>query len=208
MELLSEGMAGMTHEREVELARRLVDLDLPKDPVAASVAWRRAINQAVMDHYEAMGTPTGDLHEVDAKGYAIGVNFCFPHYFLLPTFGSASSYRIRPLGPEECLFELWSLTRFPKDQPRERPQPPKPMAADDPSWPPIPKQDFSNLPKQQRGLHNGMEFMRLSHEMEGVISNYQRVIDGFLRGCDKDKLVAAMQKASGPIDVPVADLDL
>lgn len=208
MELLSQGMAGMTHEQEVAIAKRMVDLELPQDPVAASIAWRRAINQAVMDHYESIGAPVGDLNEVDAKGYAIGVNFCFPHYFLLPTFGSASSYRIRPLGPEECLFELWSLTRFPADEKRERPQPPTPMAADDPRWPPIPKQDFANLPKQQRGLHNGLEYMRLSHEMEGMISNYQRVIDGFLRGTDKDKLVAAMQKASGPIDVPVAQLDL
>ena len=208
MRLLSEGMAGMTHEQEIEVAKKMVDLDLPKNPAAAAVAWRRALNQAVMDYYNEMGAPMGDLHEVDRKGYGIGVNFCFPHYFLLPTFGSASSYRIRPLGPEECLFELWSLTRYPAGTERPVPRAPKPLAHDDPSWPPIPKQDFSNLPRQQRGLHSGLEYMRLSCEMEGLISNYQRVIDGFLRGCDKEKLVAALQKTSGPIDVPVADLGL
>ena len=40
---------------------------------------------------------------------AYPVEFCFPHYFLLPMFGNMSSYRIRPLGPEKCLFELYSL---------------------------------------------------------------------------------------------------
>jgi hypothetical protein len=44
--------------------------------------------------------------------------------------------------------------------------------------------------------------------MEGLISNYQRTIDGYLRGAPTDRLLAALQEASGPIDVPVADLGL
>jgi len=95
----------------------------------------------------------GDLNDIDAKEFATSVNFCFPHYFLLPTYGSASSYRIRPLGPEECLFELWSLTRFPEGETPPPLKTPEPWAHDDPRWPPIPRQDFSNLPLQQRGLH-------------------------------------------------------
>ncbi len=47
----------------------------------------------------------------------------------------------------------------------------------------IPAQDFSNLPKQQKGLHaKGFEYMRLSDRIEGLISNFERVIDGFLAG--------------------------
>jgi phenylpropionate dioxygenase-like ring-hydroxylating dioxygenase large terminal subunit len=208
MDLLSDGMAGMTHKQEVAIAKKMLDLDLPKDPSVAAGVWRTALHNAVMDYYKDIGAPTPDLNEVDRKGYAVGVNFCFPHYFLLPTYGSASSYRIRPLGPEECLFELWSLTRFPANEQRPRPQPPMPKPHDDQDWPPIPRQDFANLPKQQRGLHAGFEYMRLSHEMEGLISNYQRTIDGYLRGAPTDRLLAALQEASGPIDVPVADLGL
>ena len=74
------------------------------------------LNDAVMAAHKEKGMDIPDLHEMDAKRYATSVNFCFPHYFLLPTFGSASSYRIRPLGPEECLFELWSLTRYPEGE--------------------------------------------------------------------------------------------
>ena len=207
MGVLSEGMAGMTHQREVEIARKLSGLRLPKDAAEATVVWRRAINDAVMAYYREQGAAMPDLNALDAKGWAISVNFAFPHYFLLPTFGSASSYRIRPLGPEECLFELWSLTRFPKGEEPPRILTPEPMAHDDPRWPPIPKQDFSNLPRQQRGLHTGgFEFMRLSQEMEGLISNYQRLIDGYLAGYDHATLLGGIQQVSGPIDVPVHDL--
>lgn len=207
MRVLSDGMAGMIHEKEVTIAERLRNLELPKNVEEASAIWRKAVNEAVMNYYQELGVEIGDLNEIDSKGWGTSVNYCFPHYFLLPTFGSASSYRIRPLGPEECLFELWSLTRYPKGEEPEPPKTPTPMEWDDPRWPPIPKQDFSNLPKQQRGLHTGgFEFMRLSNQMEGLISNYHRLIDGYLAGCDYDKLVTAVQKVSGPIDVPVENL--
>jgi hypothetical protein len=48
--------------------------------------------------------------------------------------------------------------------------------------------------------------MRLSNQMEGLISNYQRLIDGYLGGLGYDKLTPAAHKVSGCIDVPIADL--
>jgi Rieske 2Fe-2S family protein len=207
MRLLSKGMAGMTHERDIRVAESLLDTPLPSDLPGATIAWRKKLNEAVMADHKKNGMDLGNLHEVDARGYATAVNFCFPHYFLLPTYGSASSYRIRPLGPEECLFELWSLTRYPEGVTPPVIKTPTPMGPDDPRWPPIPKQDFSNLPRQQRGLHaRGFEFMRLSSQMEGLIGNYQRLIDGYLGGLGYDALVPAAQKVSGSIDRPIADL--
>ena len=83
------------------------------------------------------------------------------------------------------------------------------MEHDDPRWPPIPAQDFSNLPRQQRGLHTqGFDFMRLSDKMEGLIGNYHKLIDGYLAGKDKQALVKAAQQVSGSIDVPIRDLGL
>lgn len=209
MRVLNQGMAGMTHEKDIHVAETLSDLELPKDVFEASMVWRRKLNDAVMDFHKKNNMDIGNLQELDDKHWSTSVNYCFPHYFILPTFGSASSYRIRPLGPEECLFELWSLTRYPEGETPPPIKTPTPMAHDDPSWPPIPKQDFSNLPKQQRGLHTGgFEFMRLSDQMEGLISNYQRLIDGYLAGAGYDKLVPAAQQVSGCIDVPVKDLGL
>src|SRR6185295_8312509 len=119
----------------------------------------------------------------DRRGVIDPIGFCFPHYFILPTYSSASSYRIRPLGPEQTLFEIWSLTRYPGDRSLGEPTPPEPLAPDDPSWPTIPVQDFSNLPRQQKGLHaKGFDFMRLSTQIEGLISNFDRVVDAFLAG--------------------------
>ena len=105
-------------------------------------------------------------------------------------------------------MELWSLTRFPEGQEPGKPTPPDVWECDDPRWPPIPTQDFSNLPRQQRGLHaKGFEYMRLSAGLEGHISNFERTIDGFLAGLPHDKLVPALQSVNVyPFDRPILDL--
>ena len=207
MKVLNEGMAGMTHAKDIRTAEALADTPLPEDFAGATIEWRRKLNDAVVESHRRQGMDIGDLNDIDAKAYATSVNFGFPNYFLLPTYGSASSYRIRPLGPEECLFELWSLTRYPKGETPPPIKTPEPWAYDDPRWPPIPKQDFSNLPLQQTGLHTrGFEFMRLSNKAEGLISNYHRLIDGYLAGLERDKLLAAAQQVCGGIDKPCKDL--
>jgi hypothetical protein len=87
------------------------------------------------------------------------------------------------------------------------------MAPDDPRWPLIPSQDFSNLPKQQLGLHaSGFEYMRLAQGVEGMISNVERLVDGYLAGADPDRLNQAIKHVSGRVghvDMHAADvLDL
>jgi hypothetical protein len=209
MRTLGAGMGGMTHENDIRIAEGLQNIKLPDDPTAAMATWRSTLNDAVVDWHRARGSAMPDLNELDRRGITDAIGFCFPHYFILPTYSSASSYRIRPLGPEETLFEIWSLTRFPSDLSAAKPTPPVPMAPDDPRWPPIPAQDFSNLPRQQKGLHsNGFEYMRLSNQIEGLISNFERVVDGFLARLPHDTLVPAIQKTNTTIDVPVADLGL
>jgi len=207
MKILNVGMAGMTHAKDIAVAEALGATQLPEDFAGATVEWRKKLNDAVVAQHRTQGMDIGDLNQIDEKELATSVNFAFPHYFLLPTYGSASSYRIRPLGPEECLFELWSLTRYPDGETPPPIKTPEPWAYNDPRWPPIPTQDFSNLPKQQQGLHTkGFEFMRLSDQAEGLISNYQRLIDGYLAGVEKAKLLEGVQKVSGCIDVPCRDL--
>ncbi|OBK31552.1 (2Fe-2S)-binding protein [Mycobacterium asiaticum] len=209
MRTLGEGMAGMVHENDIRIAEGLQNIDLPTDPAEAMTVWKRTLNDAVVAWHRARGCEMPDLNDLQRRGIVDAIGFCFPHYFLLPQYSSASSYRIRPLGPEETLFEIWSLTRIPPDRVTGKPTPPEPMAPDDPRWPPIPAQDFSNLPKQQKGLHSrGFEYMRLSSQIEGLISNFERVIDGFLADLPYDALVPAIQKTNTTIDVPIADLGL
>src|SRR5262245_23162111 len=136
------------------------------------------------------------------------MGYCFPHYFVLPMYSSDSSYRFRPLGPEETLMEIWSLTRFPEGREPARPAPPEPWECDDPRWPPIPAQDFSNLPRQQRGLHaKGFQYMRLSEQLEGGIANFERMVDGFLAGLPYETLLPALESVNvNPLDAPIVDL--
>ena len=105
-------------------------------------------------------------------------------------------------------MEIWSLTRFPEGTERPPPTPPDPWECDDPRWPPIPAQDFSNLPRQQRGLHaRGFEYMRLSEQMEGHVANFERTVDGFLAGLPYEKLLPALETVNVyPFDRPILDL--
>lgn len=107
-------------------------------------------------------------------------------------------------------MEIWSLTRYPEGSERPRPTPPEVWAHDDPRVPPIPTQDFSNLPRQQRGLHTkGFEFMRLSVQIEGHISNFHRTIDGYLAGLSHDQLKSALPQLNvNPLERPVVELGL
>jgi hypothetical protein len=107
-------------------------------------------------------------------------------------------------------MEIWSLTRFAPGE--EPPTPPLPerWESDDERWPPIPRQDFSNLPKQQRGLHSlGFEYLRISEQAEGHISNLHRTIDGYLAGLSHRKLRKAVEALNvNPLEQPIVDLGL
>jgi phenylpropionate dioxygenase-like ring-hydroxylating dioxygenase large terminal subunit len=205
---MSEGMAGMVHANDVRVAESLRDIELPVDPSLAVSTWNRALNDAVMSWHRERGADIPDLNELDAHEFNLSFFHCFPHYFVLPMYSSASSYRFRPLGPEETLMEIWSLTRYPEGTEPVKPTPPEPWECDDPRWPPIPAQDFSNMPRQQKGLHaKGFEYMRLSTGLEGHISNFERTVDGYLAGLPLDRLLPALQSINVyPFDKPIADL--
>jgi phenylpropionate dioxygenase-like ring-hydroxylating dioxygenase large terminal subunit len=209
LQMMCEGMAGMVHADDVRIAEGMRDIELPADYNAAVSAWNRALNSAVTDWHRKAGHDVPDLNDLDDQSFNEPMAYCFPHYIVLPMYSSASAYRFRPLGPEETLMEIWSLSRTPKDE-GSRPTPPEVWAHDDERWPPIPTQDFSNLERQQRGLHGkGFRYMRLSQLGEGHISNYQRMIDGFLAGLPYEKLLPAMSKINvHPLEQPVLDVPL
>ena len=54
----------------------------------------------------------------------------------------------------------------------------------------------------------GFDYMRLSDSVEGLISNYQRLIDGFLAGLPNDQLVPAMQQVVGSFDIATRDIGI
>jgi phenylpropionate dioxygenase-like ring-hydroxylating dioxygenase large terminal subunit len=209
MQLLSVGMGGMCHAKDVAVAETMLDVELPEDPDQALATWFGMLNDAVTKAGRARGEPTPDLNEIAAKTPMNAVEFIFPHYFLLPNLSSMSAYRIRPLSPETCLFELWSLTHFPEGKEPKPVMVPTLLPCDSDKFPPIPQQDYANIPAQQRGLHAvGFEFMRLAKSVEGLISNFHRLVDGYIGGTPIPRLGKAMTALSSNFEGPIHDLDL
>jgi phenylpropionate dioxygenase-like ring-hydroxylating dioxygenase large terminal subunit len=205
MKTLGNGIGGMVRAHDWEIAEAIKDeVELPDDMAEVPGAFFRILQDEITKRRRAQGVPMPDLNSLPPVESDY---FCFPHYFWLPTFANMLCYRIRPLGPEKCLFELMSLILYPEDEVRPRPVAPEPVPIGDPRIPLIPTQDYSNLPRQQRGLHtNGFEYMRLSKEKEGTISRYHQVIDGFIAGLDNVELARGMAIACAPLDSPVVDV--
>lgn len=207
LKLNGEGMAGMVHGREIAIAESLSDLEVPDDPNAAVGAFFTKLKEEIYLQGLAEGIPVTDLNKADSEYEFKPVEFMFPHYFLLPWLSSMSSYRIRPLTEETCLFEIWSLALFPE---REAPKPivaPTFLPYDSDDFPEISRQDYANLPRQQIGLHAGkFDDMRLSKDYEGLISNYQRLIDGYIAGRDHQTLASANRIVNNGYDAPIMDI--
>jgi hypothetical protein len=173
------------------------------------MTWYGIVQDQVTRQLRERGEPVPDLNAVAVSDPVNAVEFLFPHYFLLPSMSSMSSYRVRPLGPESCLFEIWSLTLFPEGEEPEPPMDPVVLPYDSQEFPMIPRQDYSNIPTQQKGLRaEGFDFMRLSKDVEGLISNYQRIIDGYLTGVAPANLAGATQQLGGNFDGEILELGL
>ena len=205
--ILNVGMDGMIHRTEIAVMENMRDMEVPDDPAQAAVAFYDRLYNDIVDDARARGAPMFDIPRVAQDVEFHAVEFMFPHFFLLPMFGAMSSYRIRPLTPETCFYEIWSLVLRPDDEPYETPTEPTILPYDSQDFPEIPRQDYSNLPIQQLGLHN-FEVMRLSKQSEGMISNYQRLIDGYIAGLDQETLGKAQNVVNSGFDAPILDIGI
>jgi phenylpropionate dioxygenase-like ring-hydroxylating dioxygenase large terminal subunit len=108
--------------------------------------------------------------------------YVFPNFAIHPLFGNAVVYRCRPDSedPEHCLFEIWAVTLYPEGYQAPKPAYGEYSPYDPEHWPLIPLQDFSNIERQQRGLHQpGFKTMRLA-KYEGGITNLHTTLDRYL----------------------------
>jgi len=208
---IHEGMGGgIVHATEVAVLERLKDMEVPDDVPAATMAYYQRAYQEIEQDLRDRGADAFDIPKVAAEVEFNAVEFMFPHFFLLPMFGAMASYRIRPLTPETCLFEIWSLAIRSDDEPFDTPTEPTMLPYNSQDFPEIPRQDYSNLPIQQLGLHN-LDYMRIGKgcnggDSEGLISNYQRLIDGFIAGRDAETLRKAQNVVNTGFQSPIRDL--
>ena len=181
---MSDGMDGMCHADDVRVAESLRDLELPAD---ASLGDGH-VEPHAQRRGRALAPRAGPRHARPQRARRAGDQ---PHVLpRLPALLRAADVQRRLRVPVPSVgtggdadgdLVAGALRRAARSSPR--PTPPEVWECDDPRWPAIPAQDFSNLPRQQRGLHaRGFEYMRLSSGLEGHISNFQRTIDGYLAG--------------------------
>ena len=210
LENLNVGMGGsMVHNTELAIIEKLRNMDVPEDGNEAAAAFYTRACKQVEEDARARGADIFDIGKVFLSQDMHYVEFMFPHFFLLPVMGAMASYRIRPLTPETCLFEIWNLVIRPDDEAYDTPKEPTMLPFDSQDFPEIPRQDYSNLPIQQTGLHN-LDFMRIGNGIgnggEGMISNYQRLIDGYIAGRDPKVLAKASQIVNSGFDAQILDI--
>jgi hypothetical protein len=99
------------------------------------------VREEITKQFRARGEDIPDLTEIYKTQPPHALDYFFPNYFLLYPLTSATAYRIRPLGPESTLYEIWSLTNYPKGE--EPPPIMKPITLpyDSKEFPLIPQQD-------------------------------------------------------------------
>lgn len=173
-QLLAEGLDAMVIDRDVKVLEGL------RNKVEAGDTIRSAVMKGLRAYYEGAGIPMPDGVENNPMWWSSMI-FIFPNTLYLPMYGNALAYRIRPYNndPEQCRFEVWSLTTYPETQPQPRAVLRGRFAKDDANnWPLIPLQDFSNIERQQKGLHTiGYQGHRLAVEWESGISNMHLELD-------------------------------
>ncbi len=179
---LSSGLQAMTLERDVHVIEAM-----RHHPVPEGSSFGQELVGSLYEHAARAGIPLPPP-EPSAIARWGGMFFHFPNYFVLPQYGNALVYRVRPDGsdPESCLFELWSVTIPAEGHAAPRPVRGGPYAPDDREhWPRIPLQDFSNIGRQQRGIRStSVTTMRLSPTYEAGIVNMHRELDRYLASSD------------------------
>jgi phenylpropionate dioxygenase-like ring-hydroxylating dioxygenase large terminal subunit len=176
--ILCEGLEAMTLPSDLQVIEQLREREVAEDASLGS-----ELVKAIYERAEREGIPLPKLRGPDLIKWG-GVFFIFPNYFVLPQYGNALCYRFRPVhgDTERCLLELWSVSIPGANDEIGQPEMQGPFTPDDTEhWPLIPLQDFANITRQQKGVHN-RTFVntRISHVYEVGIANLHQEVDRYL----------------------------
>jgi hypothetical protein len=165
----------MTLEDDVLVAKSMRERAIP-DGSSVDEEFQRALRE----YYAAHGRAIGPSEAISKAG----IIHIFPNYTFLPMYGNVVIYRSRPSkdnNPDRCIFEVWSCRTYAEG---EAP-PPKTQVVTDPMDPAqmclFLRQDFSNIPRQQIGMHSGGLQSTLLHGVqEQMIRSMHSALDRLL----------------------------
>lgn len=179
MSLTAEGLGAMVLKEDVDLVRSLKDKDLPPDANLGAEYVRAQYEQAARTG-RPMPKQTPEILAMWG-----GVIVLFPNVLILPQAGNACMYRAlpHPTDPDRCTFEIRSTRTYPQGV---KPPRAEVQAVTDPSDPEqlgvIPRQDMSNIPRIQEGLHaKGMKHAWLAANQEKLILQMHQELDRYLQ---------------------------
>ena len=180
LNLLVEGMDAMILKEDVELVRSLKEKPIPEGS-SLGAEYVKALYAAAAEQGRPM--PSMEKEILDMWG---GELFVFPNLMILPQAGNAMLYRVRPNGddPDSCIFEIYSTKTYPASQKPPRAEVQNMDDVGDPAqFLQIPRQDFFNIPRMQKGLHtSGCKQIWLANYYEKIIMNLHQEIDRYLAG--------------------------
>ena len=178
LNLLVEGMDAMILREDVELVRSLKGKPIPEGS-SLGAEYVKALYTTAAAQQRPMPKPEREV--MDQWG---GEIFVFPNLMILPQAGNAMMYRVRPDGfnPDSCIFEIYSTKTLPAAETVPRAVVQKMTDVSDPAqFLQIPRQDFSNIPRIQKGLHtSGCKQVWLASYFEQIILNLHQEMDRYL----------------------------
>ncbi len=178
LNLLVEGMDAMVLKEDVELVRALKGKPIPEGS-SLGAEYVKALYATAAAQQRPM--PKLEKYVLDQWG---GEVFVFPNLLILPQAGNCMMYRVRPNGfdPDSCIFEIYSTKTYPAAQAVPRAVVQQMTDVKDPEqFLRIPRQDFSNVPRIQKGLHSrGCKQIWLADYYEKLILNLHQEMDRYL----------------------------
>jgi hypothetical protein len=143
--------------------------------------WFDTVTDAITKELRSQGVIVPQIFAVAQSHPVQALQFLFPNHFIQAACTGMTSYRIRPLGPDSCLFEIWSLQHPNVGNERQAPMEPAVLPHDLKEFPELLQQDWANVPGEQRGIHApGFEFMPRCRTSAGLIAENHRILDAMI----------------------------
>jgi phenylpropionate dioxygenase-like ring-hydroxylating dioxygenase large terminal subunit len=173
-----EGMDAMILQEDVDVLKTLRGKPIPEGSTVGA-EYIKALYARAAEQQRPMPKMTPEV-----LGHWGGEFFLFPNFLVLPNAGNCEFYRSRPDGnnPDSCIFEIYSTKTYPAavKPPRAKVEHVS-MERSNEGFLLVPQQDLSNIPRVQKGMHQGMRQSWLGCEQEKIILNMHRELDRYLR---------------------------